>query len=1014
MIEKSYVLYSNEKYFDTLISCVKSIREFSTFPIFVYTINSDLVIDIENVTTVRWDCELPIDSNMYITNDDNFYINRKSESIYKLLIQRPLIVKDVLEKYTKMVAYIDSDSVATPYIDTIFDYYDLSLNYPYFVSGIYDFFIVDGRGGNNNTLTGTLEHLTCELFGVDQSVRTKYVQTGYFVANNNCVDFLDEWYWMCTHPKVLKNIQLYAPFNEETILNVLLWKKNIQESLPYIYVNGSIDKINKIYNEIGFNGKKNEVSEWFSIPKSENLLLFFHGEKNPIVMDKMVIDLKENKKEKKLKILYLAPHLSTGGMPSFLLKRIQTLKENFDDINLYVVEYSNVSMDYIVQREQIIKLVGEDNFWSLGDNKLELINIIKRHNIDIVHVDEMLEDIDPLDKITYQLYSNDRTWRVVETCHNVWFNPNENKRLTPDAYCFCTPWHPYKQFSGIPANYDVIEFPIENKHITSSDKIESKIELGFDLNKKHVTNVGLWTRGKNQDEGLKIAKLLEYTNPEIQFHFIGNMAINFKEYWGSLINDLPSNVKIWGERNDVDTFMKAADVFMFNSTWECNPLVLREAISYELPVISRNLPQYMDMFTQYITPIDDNVESTKNILLGVLKNPKIFYTLLPDQDKLFGQRHREFYNELLGIEILKQIPKKENIDIKQYYIGKPFFELNTKSNRKFDVKFYDGDNLYYEETINSNTWIKLNREYFTRWTTKIWENGELIYNNILNYENRRVFISFESRSLGDTIAWIPYVREFKNKHNCHVIVSTFWNNLFKETYSDLEFVKPGTVVNDIMGMYKIGWFYNNDMEPILPSIVPLQQTITNILGLDYKEIVPDITFAPKEKPYKKYVTIATTSTAQLKYWNNPDGWQILCDKLNDMGYAVVHVSNEKSNLKNVINLDDTSIENTMNVIYHSEFFIGLSSGLSWLAWALKKKVVMISNFTDSDHEFKTNCYRVINHDVCNGCWNNPIFKFDKGDWTWCPVHKDTERQFECHKSITPEMVLEKINLLYEN
>ena len=43
---------------------------------------------------------------------------------------------------------------------------------------------------------------------------------------------------------------------------------------------------------------------------------------------------------------------------------------------------------------------------------------------------------------------------------------------------------------------------------------------------------------------------------------------------------------------------------MFNSTWECNPLVLREAISYGKPILARNLPQYKDMFTNYITNLN--------------------------------------------------------------------------------------------------------------------------------------------------------------------------------------------------------------------------------------------------------------------------------------------------------------------------------------------------------------------------------------------------------------------------
>jgi hypothetical protein len=37
-----------------------------------------------------------------------------------------------------------------------------------------------------------------------------------------------------------------------------------------------------------------------------------------------------------------------------------------------------------------------------------------------------------------------------------------------------------------------------------------------------------------------------------------------------------------------------------------------------------------------------------------------------------------------------------------------------------------------------------------------------------------------------------------------------------------------------------------------------------------------------------------------------------------------------------------------------------------------------------------------------------MFKFDKGDWNWCPEHKGTERQHECHKLITSEMVINQI------
>jgi autotransporter strand-loop-strand O-heptosyltransferase len=111
-----------------------------------------------------------------------------------------------------------------------------------------------------------------------------------------------------------------------------------------------------------------------------------------------------------------------------------------------------------------------------------------------------------------------------------------------------------------------------------------------------------------------------------------------------------------------------------------------------------------------------------------------------------------------------------------------------------------------------------------------------------------------------------------------------------------------------------------------------------------------------------------------------------------------------------------SLMESINLIYHSEFYIGISSGMSWVAHALGKKVVMISNFTEDWNEFdlSTEDYiRITNKSVCHGCWNriNLDYTFDLKDWYWCPEHKGTERQFECHKSITPEMVINQIQHL---
>jgi len=340
-----------------------------------------------------------------------------------------------------------------------------------------------------------------------------------------------------------------------------------------------------------------------------------------------------------------------------------------------------------------------------------------------------------------------------------------------------------------------------------------------------------------------------------------------------------------------------------------------------------------------------------------------------------------------------------------------YIEIQGISEDKFTIEIYEKDNLVYNNKLKLNSWIKLNKQYFCDYKFLIKQNDNIIAEDYLRLKNKRVYISFESKSLGDNLAWIPYCEEFRKKHECELIVSTFWNEFFKLTYPEIEFVHPGDIVNNITALYRIGWFWDVDKEPERPNLIPLQKSASNILGLDFREIKPEISFKPKKVYDFKYVTIATHSTAGCKYWHYPNGWQDIVDFLNNKGFKVIHVSKEKTDLKNVIQIEDDSIENTMSVINYSEFFIGLSSGLSWLSWAIGKHVVMISNFTENDHEFTSNCTRITNPDVCNGCWNNPMFKFDKGDWYWCPEHKGTDRQFECHKSITSEMVINKIKHL---
>ena len=384
----------------------------------------------------------------------------------------------------------------------------------------------------------------------------------------------------------------------------------------------------------------------------------------------------------------------------------------------------------------------------------------------------------------------------------------------------------------------------------------------------------------------------------------------------------------------------------------------------------------------------------------------------------------------LAYERLQQIniePKQSMAKIDVHFADGPFVTLRNAS-EPHKVNFIKEGKIEFSTDLKNNNWSKTYHKYFVDWKINLIDKqGNLVDSHKYNAEGKRVYISLGSKALGDTLAWFPYILEFQKKHNCQVIVSTFWNKFFEGVNPEIELVEPGVKVDNIYAMYELGWYYKDDKvdyfkQPEDPKTITLQKTATNILGLEYKEIIPTINIPIKERPWKeKYICFSPHASASAKYWHNEAGWQTIINYVNNvLGFKMVMISKEPYDsewetnklpqnikFKGIVDATgDHPIEDIMNIINHSEMYIGVSSGLSWLSWALHKPVVMISGFSSSWTEFTTKMQRIINKDVCNSCFNNS--KLDAGDWNWCPNHKDTTRQFECTKKISPEQVIEGI------
>ena len=365
------------------------------------------------------------------------------------------------------------------------------------------------------------------------------------------------------------------------------------------------------------------------------------------------------------------------------------------------------------------------------------------------------------------------------------------------------------------------------------------------------------------------------------------------------------------------------------------------------------------------------------------------------------------------------VPTKEPVpQFNINFINGAFFEVKGGKNLQYKVEFKDKKTgkIMHSDNILPEHWIKAGKQHFVDWNITALDGiHEYSYN--LDLTNQRVYIALDSKSLGDTLAWFPYVEEFRLKHNCKVICSTFWNHFFESEYPEIEFTNPGSTVNNLHAMYTIGWFYNQDgtidfnKNPQDFKHIPLQQTASDILGLEYKELRPRMAVNKNVKK-EKLISLAVHSTAQAKYWNNKTGWQKVVEYLKNLGYKIILISKEEDGYmgnKNPIGVEymkDTSMESTINVLQRSEMFIGISSGLSWLSWAIGTKTCIISGFSDPITEFE-DAIRIYTKDgFCRGCFNT--HQLDPGDWNWCPKHKGTQRQFECSKTISGEEVIKAI------
>ena len=344
-----------------------------------------------------------------------------------------------------------------------------------------------------------------------------------------------------------------------------------------------------------------------------------------------------------------------------------------------------------------------------------------------------------------------------------------------------------------------------------------------------------------------------------------------------------------------------------------------------------------------------------------------------------------------------------------------------ESEQPWRVRISDLDtgNILYETELKAGR-VASTKRYYVRFGIDVWQQGESRFRHEFSAAGQKVLIALPVGTLGDTLGWFPYAVKFAEKHECHLTCAMAERliPLFRETHPAIEFVTHEQVdAERFYATYTIGLFFDDKdlvFQPCDFRHVGLHRTAGYILGVDPTETPPKLALADDGRPLAEpYVCIAVQSTTQSKCWNNPLGWHDIVAFLKEAGYRVVCIDQKPVHGSGIVwnhiphgcedETGDRPLQERARWLRHAEFFIGLSSGLSWLAWSVGTPVVMISGFTHPTNEFATP-HRIINYHACNSCWNDPRHRFDHHDFLWCPRHAGTPRQFECTRLITAEQV----------
>jgi len=210
-LNMNIVIYSDENYEHQVRNFIRSLSYggIEDYRVFYYSIGFNSSIKSDKVVNIYW---------------------RKDSRNFEFY--KPEICLDVLNYVKENIFYFDADIILSK------RFYKMPIEFgkshPTFSKGPIEFpftFWSDSNGTTTFDETKLMNYL-----GVKERLM-HYVMACFFTYDEKCRDFLEEYMSFCKNEYLLKQRQSMYAFTDETIANVLLWKRGISDSYGRYFVN---------------------------------------------------------------------------------------------------------------------------------------------------------------------------------------------------------------------------------------------------------------------------------------------------------------------------------------------------------------------------------------------------------------------------------------------------------------------------------------------------------------------------------------------------------------------------------------------------------------------------------------------------------------------------------------------------------------------------------------------------------------------------------------------------------